>query len=132
MPYLYADPLECTGCRICELSCAFLHEHVLNPKKARVRVVRREEGPDIPVACRHCEKPVCIDACPEGAIRKIDKTGLVLIDRKKCNGCALCVEACPYDAIFMHPGRHLAINCTLCGFCVKHCPVKCLEIVKGE
>ncbi|WP_309493696.1 4Fe-4S dicluster domain-containing protein [Candidatus Hecatella orcuttiae] len=132
MPYLHADPLECTGCRICELSCAFLHEHVLNPKKARVRVVRREEGQDIPVACRHCEKPACIEACPEGAIRKVEKTGLVVINQKKCTGCTLCVDACPYDAIFMHPSRHVAINCTLCGFCVKQCPVRCLEIVKGE
>ena len=132
MPYLYADPLECTGCRICELLCSFYHERVLNPKKARLRVVRLEPGIDKPIACRHCEKPKCVEVCPVEAIRVVRKTGMSFIDKRKCNGCRLCAEACPYGAIFLHPDEQVAIKCTLCGICVKHCPVQCLKIVKGE
>jgi len=129
LPFLYADPKECTGCRICELFCAFFHEKALNPKKARLRVIRLEPGIDYPVACRHCEEPKCLQACPVGAIKRIPEKGLVLIDRKKCNGCKLCVEACPYSAIFIDKERNKVMKCDLCGFCIPHCPVKCLKIV---
>jgi len=132
MPYLYADPLECTGCRICELFCSFLHERVLNPKKARLRVIRLEPSIDMPIACRHCQEPMCAKSCPVEAIGKVKKTGLVFVIKNKCNGCRLCLDACPYGAIFIHPDKQIAINCTLCGLCVKSCPVKCLKIVEGN
>ncbi len=42
--------------------------------------------------------------------------------KERCNGCGLCVKACPYDAIEVIEG--LAVvksNCTLCGACVEPC-----------
>ncbi|KPV65150.1 MAG: Hdr-like menaquinol oxidoreductase iron-sulfur subunit 1 precursor [Candidatus Bathyarchaeota archaeon BA1] len=132
MPYLYADPLECTGCRICELFCAFLHERVLNPRKARLRVTRLEPSLDVPIACRHCQEPMCAKACPVDAIGKVRKTGMVFVEKGKCVGCRLCLDACPYGAMFTHPDKLVAMNCTLCGFCVEHCPVRCLKVVEGR
>jgi len=130
MPYIYADPLECTGCRICELICSFTFEKVLNPKKARVRVRRLEPAIDIPIVCRNCEKPPCVDACPTGAMYKSPKTDIVLVDEKKCIGCAACVDACPFGAVFLHPDKGVAVKCTVCGACVEYCPVGCLKKVQ--
>ena len=132
MPFLYADPLKCTGCRICELFCAFHREGVINPKKARIRVVREEPAIDKVIACRHCAKPTCVKACLPGAIAKDAKTGLVLIDEAKCTGCGACVEACPFGAVAINPDRRVAINCDLCGFCVARCPPRVLKIVTAE
>lgn len=131
MKYIYADPLKCTGCRICELMCSMFHEKTINPKKARLRVVRMEPAIDMPVACKNCTKPKCADACPEGAIKKL-KNGLVVVDEKRCVGCKACVEACPFGAIYIHPDKQVAIKCTVCGYCVDYCPAKCLHIVTPE
>ena len=132
MPYLYIDPLKCTGCRICELSCAFQFFKVLNPMKSRLRVVRLEPSIDVPVSCKHCVEPPCLEACPVGAISKREKTGLVLVNKNKCIGCRSCLDACPYGVMYFDPDGKTAINCVLCGFCEKKCPVEALFIHKGE
>ncbi len=42
---------------------------------------------------------LCVDACPFGAIKIIDK--LAIIDRQVCNFCGACVDACPSEAILL-------------------------------
>lgn len=129
--HLYIDPMECTGCRICELTCAFKREGVLNPKESRVRVKRSEPALDLPVACKQCEDAPCIDACPQDAIGR-DDSGVVRINEDDCIGCGACVEACPFGAIWLHPERGKAIKCDLCGECVERCPVGALKIVDSD
>jgi carbon-monoxide dehydrogenase iron sulfur subunit len=129
--FLYVDPLECTGCRICEMYCAFQRGGALNPKKARVRVVREEPGIDKILACRQCADAACMKACPENAIWR-DKMGVVRVDEKKCTGCGACTEACPFGAIWLHPDTKKAIKCDLCGFCVSRCPPRVLKIISTE
>ncbi|RPJ48562.1 MAG: RnfABCDGE type electron transport complex subunit B [Betaproteobacteria bacterium] len=55
-----------------------------------------------------------------------------VIDESACIGCALCLAACPVDAIvgarrLMH--TVIAAECTGCGLCVPPCPVDCIAIV---
>ncbi len=58
-----------------------------------------------------------------------------LIDEIWCIGCALCIEACPVDAIAGAPKRmHTVLleHCTGCELCVPPCPVDCIEMVDLE
>ena len=129
--FLYANPTECVGCRICELMCSFHWEKTLNPKKARNRVRRVDPGLDVVVACRNCEQAWCVEACPEEALKR-NRKGIVIVDSKKCRGCGACVEACPFGAIFLNPETQKAIKCIACGFCTKYCPVNTLRILSEE
>ncbi len=46
----------------------------------------------------------------------------IKILRDKCNGCALCVEACPFGAIEMSDGiAEINESCTICGACLDSC-----------
>ena len=53
------------------------------------------------------------------------------IVEKDCVGCALCIAACPVDAIVGAPGYLHAViraHCTGCELCVPVCPVDCIEL----
>lgn len=129
------DPNLCGGCRLCEVVCAWSRLGVLNPKKSAIRIVRMEPGLDIPVVCRQCHDPPCAKVCPENAIYRDEKAGVVLVDEKKCVGCGDCVGACPFGAIVVHPKEGIAIKCNLCGGdpqCVKYCFKGALELSNGE
>lgn len=57
---------------------------------------------------------------------------VAVIDEPRCIGCALCLKACPVDAIlgasrFMH--TVIAEECTGCELCIPSCPVDCIEMV---
>ena len=132
MPYLYGDSIKCTGCRICELYCALCHERALNPKKARLRIVRMEPAIDKPVACRQCADPPCAKVCPTTAINRNNKLDIVILAQKKCIGCGACVEACPFGAIWLHPESKKALKCDLCQACVPRCPTNALSVVTSD
>jgi ferredoxin len=46
----------------------------------------------------------------------------VAVNKEKCKGCKLCVEACPYGAIRMREKKAIiGEGCTNCGACIDSC-----------
>jgi carbon-monoxide dehydrogenase iron sulfur subunit len=124
-------PDRCTGCQICLLACSFQHKDIFRPYVARLKVSikrnfldqKKPEVFDQPFVCLQCNPPPCGEACPEYAISVNDQ--VVEVDENKCDGCGLCVPACPYDVIDLDPDTGLAYKCDLCGGapqCASSCP----------
>lgn len=56
----------------------------------------------------------------------------IKILKDKCNGCSICIKACPFNAIFIE-GKKATINlerCTLCGACVESCKFSAILLEK--
>lgn len=149
--YLVVDPRKCAGCIACMLACSMVHEGSTNPSLARIQVVQTSFRP-YPVdtaiyICRQCANPLCLKACPTGALRVDAEHGNVrVVDESLCDGCRLCVEACPYQPsrIIWNPGRQVAAKCDLCArapyrleeggphgkqACVEVCPMRAIAVV---
>jgi len=126
-------------------------------KEELIRVTETEYGrgmPDVDVlylalSCGHCERPACAAVCPRGCIYKDAETGAVLSDNRRCEGCSLCREACPYRApqFYKEPGKALPgetapmVKCDLCieriraglkPACVAACRVRALDALPPE
>ena len=126
MKRLFIDSTVCTGCRLCEAICSFVHtDGETLPSLARIRVhLNIPLGHFEPMVCRQCTNPMCIQACPEGALTQNKKTGAPVLDQQKCNLCFLCMDACPFNAIFFNEQERMVLLCDLCGgdpVCVKFC-----------
>ena len=121
---LVIDLERCTGCQTCAIACK-VENGIEIGSGMRVETVggAHRDTPAgeyprlsmyfLPIACMHCAKPPCRDACPTEAIYQ-RSDGLVLIDEEKCNGCQECIAACPYQALVYNAERAVVCKCNLC------------------
>jgi anaerobic dimethyl sulfoxide reductase subunit B len=148
----YFDASACNGCKACMVACK--SKNAL-PVDINYRKVYQYGGgtwmqhpahPDImlpnnifayplSVACNHCEKPLCLYACPAKAITK-RSDGVVLIDQDKCIGCRYCEWACPYGSPQFNEETGVMQKCDFCAdlldkgeepFCTSACVMRALE-----
>ncbi len=86
-------------------------------------------GPDTAAALRELlgrDEERAALAAPEAMVARIDPS--------RCIGCALCLDACPVDAIagaakYLH--AILPEHCTGCELCVPACPVDCIDLARA-
>lgn len=136
---------RCNGCLSCAVACAVEHSEsktILGAKLEKVKPrinVEPFDGKAVPVLCRHCEEPACVDACMAGAMQKDETTGLVSNEGKEqnCVGCWMCVMACPYGAVVQAGPPKRAIKCDRCPereipACVAACPTGALVFVEPD
>ncbi len=129
MNQLAAQEPLCTGCRTCELLCAFSRFGEMNPRKAALRVHGEFPAPGAYhlSLCTQCGE--CADACPSEAIGLDETRGAYVIDPELCTDCGVCVDACPENVMFTHREAAPPIKCDLCGECVEICPRGVLSVV---
>jgi len=72
---------------------------------------------------------------PTATVEPISPWLVAVIDEDICIGCALCIPACPVDAIVgANKFTHTVVTneCTGCELCVPVCPVDCIAIESGQ
>ena len=138
---LLVDTDLCIGCQACEIACKQENDTPVGVRWVQVvQVGPREVGGKlvmhfIPIRCKHCAKPSCMDACPTDAITQ-RADGIVVINSSLCNGCEACIEACPFGAPQLNPKTDTVEWCTMCMHridqglkpaCVLACPTGAIQ-----
>ena len=129
------DNRKCIGCHACSTACKSENEVPLGVNRTWVKYVESGRYPDVRrhfqvTRCNHCANPPCVRICPtEAMYQRAD--GIVEFDKSVCIGCKGCLQACPYDAIYIDPESGTAAKCHYCAHrtdlglepaCVVVCP----------
>ena len=115
MGKLVVDSALCTGCLNCQIVCSLGKAGIHSKLASAIRVnLQIFSGMHSHIYCRQCESAECQKNCPVNAIVRDSNTGALLIDTSVCISCKLCVEACPYKAMFWDEKANLPFKCDLC------------------
>ncbi|MFV1970106.1 MAG: 4Fe-4S dicluster domain-containing protein [Acidimicrobiia bacterium] len=137
------DQTTCIGCHACTVACKTEHQVPLGVNRTWVKYVEQGVWPDTKrsfsvMRCNHCSDAPCVTICPTSALFKRGD-GIVDFDTSRCIGCKSCMQACPYDALYIDPDEHTAQKCNYCAHRVEvgiepACVVVCPEqaIVAGD
>ena len=137
------DNRKCIGCHACSTACKSENEVPLGVNRTWVKYVEKGSFPDTRryfqvTRCNHCANPPCVPICPTRAMFQRED-GIVEFDSQICIGCKACMQACPYDAIYIDPDSGTAAKCHFCAHrtdvglepaCVVVCPVH--AIIAGD
>ncbi|MFK7936603.1 MAG: 4Fe-4S dicluster domain-containing protein, partial [Saprospiraceae bacterium] len=137
------DNRKCIGCHACTTACKSEHDVPVGVNRTWVKQVEKGEFPDTRrlfsvMRCNHCTDAPCVTICPTEALF-FREDGIVDFDKDRCIGCKSCMQACPYDALYIDPQTHTAAKCNYCAHrvdvglepaCVNVCPEH--AIISGD
>ena len=137
------DHRKCIGCHACTVACKAEHQVPVGSFRTWVKYIESGSYPDTRrffsvLRCNHCDDAPCITICPVTALFRRDN-GIVDFDGDRCIGCKSCMQACPYDALYINPDTNTAEKCNYCAHrvetglepsCVVVCPVQ--AIIAGD
>jgi Fe-S-cluster-containing dehydrogenase component/formate-dependent nitrite reductase membrane component NrfD len=137
------DNRKCIGCHACTTACKSEHDVPVGVNRTWVKQVEKGTFPDTRrlfsvMRCNHCTDAPCVEICPTEALN-IRDDGIVDFDKDRCIGCKSCMQACPYDALYIDPETKTAAKCNYCAHridvglepaCVNVCPEH--AIISGD
>ena len=133
----------CIGCHACTVACKSEHDVPIGVNRTHVKYIEKGTFPNSTREfsvhrCNHCADAPCVEICPTTALyTRAD--GIVDFDNDRCIGCKSCMQACPYDALYIDPETNTAAKCNYCAHkidggyepaCVVVCPVE--AIISGD
>ena len=133
MKILSIDLDRCVGCQNCELACSFYQIGDFKRERSNIWVsCHPEERFIVTLTCIQCQNPPCMTVCPVSALQRDPKTQAVIVDEKRCIGCRMCMEICPFGNIIMKHERRIVQKCNLCEGdpkCVRFCMGQAINFV---
>lgn len=134
---------SCIGCHACTVACKSEHDVPLGVNRTWVKYIETGEFPTTArtftvMRCNQCDNAPCVSICPTRALYRAPN-GVVDFDDSRCIGCKACMNACPYDAIYINPDTNTAHKCNYCNHrvevglepaCVTVCPTH--AIITGD
>jgi Fe-S-cluster-containing dehydrogenase component/formate-dependent nitrite reductase membrane component NrfD len=137
------DNRKCIGCHACTVACKSEHQVPVGVDRTWVKYVEKGTFPNSRrffsvMRCNHCDWAPCVTICPVTALyRRAD--GVVDFNSDRCIGCKSCIQACPYDALYIDPDSNTAAKCNFCTHRIEaglqpSCVVVCPEqaIIAGD
>jgi Fe-S-cluster-containing dehydrogenase component/formate-dependent nitrite reductase membrane component NrfD len=137
------DNRKCIGCHACTVACKSEHDVPIGVNRTWVKQVEKGVFPETRrvfsvTRCNHCSDAPCVSICPTEALFSRED-GIVDFNNDRCIGCKSCMQACPYDALYIDPESHTAAKCNYCAHrtdiglepaCVNVCPEQ--AIISGD
>lgn len=137
------DHDRCIGCHACTVACKAENAVPVGSFRTWVKYVEKGAFPAVRrhfavLRCNHCNNAPCVKICPVNALEK-RADGIVDVDRDACIGCRACMQACPYDAIYLNEDSGAVEKCHFCAHRVEKglepaCVIVCPEqaIIAGD
>lgn len=148
---IVTDRARCSGCQRCEMMCTLKNDGRVCQNIARVRVWDNYywgTSPDTGEGtfgdgskgaceftvehCKQCADPACMKYCPVHAIYADENSGARTVDPKKCIGCGMCAQACPWNMPRVDAETGVSTKCVSCGRCAEQCPNGAIKFIDWE
>ena len=148
---IVTDRARCSGCQRCEMMCTLKNDGRVCQHIARVRVWDNYNwgaSPDTGEGsfgegnpggglftvehCKQCADAQCVKYCPVHAIYADEKTGARTVDTKKCIGCGMCSQACPWNMPRVDTETGVSTKCISCGRCAEQCPNGAIQFIDWQ
>ena len=137
------DHGRCIGCHACTVACKSENDVPVGSFRTWVKYTEAGAFPQVKrsfavLRCNQCSDAPCVTICPVTALHKRED-GIVDVASDRCIGCKSCMQACPYDALYINDDSGTAEKCHFCAHrterglapaCAVVCPTE--AIIPGD